>query len=288
MTQDSVGWLEGTPPPEVSRLLRAAQRNLPHRDVVERIAHQASECAARVSMHPVPHEAWARCGAKSSLIGVGASIVVAGALGDAPASTVVEAPALSMMASGQAPPQRNDIRMAQLHGGMVAAATRIAAIAQRLDVHSPNEEAETASDSGVIPAESGDSDSIGQALRPLSALSQNHPRSTVQRVVATRRRAGKGEVGTHGSELDRQIAMVTSARGALSGGKPAVALEWLARYRRGFKKRDFSPEALYLEYRSHRALGHRAAAARSKRALVKKFPRSLQAQQLASLQGSEP
>lgn len=83
--------------------------------------------------------------------------------------------------------------------------------------------------------------------------------------------------------VTREIAWIDAARNQLRIGNASQALQEIVQYEAGDGSGHFAPEALYLRMEAQMQLGNAAAAARTARELLRRFPESPQAKRAAEV-----
>ncbi len=89
-------------------------------------------------------------------------------------------------------------------------------------------------------------------------------------------------------DLDRELAALDLARGALSAGSPARALDAIVAYRAAFPAGQLGAEALLLEIEARMKSGDRATAVQQAQTFLARHPRSVLAARVRSLAGLPP
>jgi hypothetical protein len=87
------------------------------------------------------------------------------------------------------------------------------------------------------------------------------------------------------SDLEREVALLDRARGALAAGQPLVALQALDAYRKEPRRGTLRAESVVLRVKALLALGQRSAAEREARPLINAAPQSRHAVRLRELLG---
>ncbi len=220
-------WIEDGAPAEVAAALRAARREAPNPQVIER-------CVAAGAAGAVGVAAFTANGATLKL--APAAFGHAGAAASGTALTLVKWAAGGLLAGSL------------YAGGALVVGRATAPVA---DVHRP-----------ITPvgagAELGKSGVVGPAA-PASAPAPEAGRAAS--IAAHVPRAPVREARGPDVELNEQLALVRHARAALDSENPAAAMRWLAEYDRRFgAASSLSPEARYLRLDALLASGRRAEA----------------------------
>ena len=291
MTADFEHWLDGSPPPEVARLLRAARRSCAPSYAVDRTAEAAR--VASVSAGAI---------AISLLAGYGSSLrkvmLRAGTLSVA-GGVIVATGVLLRLSLQNSPQQRGEHQLAAfVRSGRAKVDTHVASLLAR----KKGEVGAADAVALVEPASGIDEKLAVESFRPPVYAPSPSLHGAVAKPQFQRYAEADGpsisdeesppsELAQRDSMTDglkRQKQLLHRARLSLESGNPRRTLRQLQLYERSFAPRYFIPEVLYLRFQAMRTAGDSAAALRVGLRLVKQFPRTKQALSVKRLMNKYP